>query len=104
VSQSGSPGHTPKMRTLRELPEPGALLFDLDGTLVDTVRLRIAAWQEALRRYGFTIDRERLSGYIGSDGRWLAREAARVAGREIDWAASDEIDRVSGAIFDEMNA
>jgi HAD superfamily hydrolase (TIGR01509 family) len=80
------------------------LLFDLDGTLVDTVGLRIAAWQEALRRYGFEIDRERLSGYIGSDGRWLAREVARVTGREIDWAESDEIDRVSGALFDAMNA
>lgn len=94
----------PNTRALIELPEPGALLFDLDGTLVDTVGLRIAAWQEALRRYGFAVDRERLSGYIGSDGRWLAREVARAAGRDIDWAESDEIDRVSGALFDEMNA
>ena len=89
---------------MQGLPEPRALLFDLDGTLVDTVGLRIAAWQEALRRYGLEIDQERLSGYIGSDGRWLAREVARVAGREIDWAESDEIDRVSGALFDAKNA
>jgi HAD superfamily hydrolase (TIGR01509 family) len=89
---------------LAALPEPAALLFDLDGTLVDTVRLRIAAWKEALGSHGIDADPHFLGGYIGSDGRWLAREMARlVAGREMDWAESDEADRESGAIFDELN-
>jgi HAD superfamily hydrolase (TIGR01509 family) len=85
------------------LPEPAALLFDLDGTLVDTVRLRIAAWREALGRHGLRPDPVVLSGYIGSDGRFLAREMARLEGLEMDWAESDEADRLSGAIFDELN-
>jgi HAD superfamily hydrolase (TIGR01509 family) len=89
---------------IEALPEPAALLFDLDGTLVDTVRLRIAAWQEALGRHGIDVDQQRLGRYIGSDGRWLAREMARlIAGRDMDWAESDEADRESGAIFDELN-
>lgn len=109
MSDSGiSPG-APSSRpsggpTLADLPEPAALLFDLDGTLVDTVQRRIEAWWEALRRGGVDVDRAHLSGYIGSDGRWLAREMAREQGRELDYAETEEFDRVSGAIFDELNA
>jgi HAD superfamily hydrolase (TIGR01509 family) len=89
--------------SLSDLPEPRALLFDLDGTLVDTVALRVAAWVEAFGRFDIPVDRELLPAYMGSDGRWLAREVARAAGREIDWATSDEIDRLSGSHFDELN-
>jgi HAD superfamily hydrolase (TIGR01509 family) len=97
---SRKPSDSPE---LADLTEPRALLFDLDGTLVDTVGLRISAWQEALRRAGIEVDRERLGGYIGSDGRWLAREMARSVGRTMDWAESDAVDQVSGALFDELN-
>lgn len=90
--------------TLADLPHPAALLFDLDGTLVDTVPRRLEAWWEALRRGGVNVDRDRLSGYIGSDGRWLAKELAGEAGRELDYAETEELDRVSGEIFDELNA
>jgi HAD superfamily hydrolase (TIGR01509 family) len=106
MSHSRPPNDTPSVRppvTLPDLPRPQALLFDLDGTLVDTVALRVAAWVEAFGRFDITIDPERLPGYMGSDGRWLAREVARAAGSEIDWATSDEIDRLSGSLFDELN-
>jgi HAD superfamily hydrolase (TIGR01509 family) len=100
-ASSNRPSDAP---TLADLPDPAALLFDLDGTLVDTVQRRIEAWWEALRRGGLTVDRSRLGDYIGSDGRWLAREMAREQGRELDYAETEEFDRVSGAIFDELNA
>ncbi len=89
--------------SLIDLPEPAALLFDLDGTLVDTVQRRIAAWRVALNRHGIEADPVRIGGYIGSDGRFLAREMARLAGRGMDWAESDAIDRLSGDLFDELN-
>ena len=44
---------------LDRLPLPGAVLFDLDGTLVDTVELRISAWDEALGSAGLPTGRER---------------------------------------------
>ncbi|MGZ6267542.1 MAG: HAD family hydrolase [Candidatus Limnocylindrales bacterium] len=88
---------------LSGLREPHALLFDLDGTLVDTVSVRVAAWVEAFRRFDIPADRALLPEYMGSDGRWLAREVARAAGSDIDWALSDEIDRLSGSLFDELN-
>lgn len=90
--------------TLRALPTPQAILFDLDGTLVDTVHLRIDAWTEALRRHGVVADPVRLAGLIGSDGRRLAREMSREAGREFDEAEARVVDDLSGAIFDELNA
>ena len=89
--------------TLDRLPEPAAILFDLDGTLVDTVPVRIAAWCRALEAAGIPADPKRMGGYIGSDGRWLASEFARAAGRVLDYAESEELDHVAGAIFNDLN-
>jgi HAD superfamily hydrolase (TIGR01509 family) len=88
---------------LVDLPDPAAMLFDLDGTLVDTVGLRIEAWGGALAGIGVIVDRDRLGAYIGSDGRRLARELAREAGRELDYATTDELDRIAGSNFDALN-
>lgn len=90
--------------TLRSLPVPQAILFDLDGTLVDTVHLRIDAWTEALRRHGVVVAKDRLAGLIGSDGKRLARELSREAGREFDDEEAGVVDDLSGSIFDELNA
>jgi HAD superfamily hydrolase (TIGR01509 family) len=90
--------------TLRDLPVPQAILFDLDGTLVDTVHLRIDAWREALRQHGVDVGRERVAELIGSDGRRLARELSREAGREFDDTEANAADDLSGAIFDDLNA
>jgi 2-haloacid dehalogenase len=89
--------------TLAGLPDPKALLFDLDGTLVDTVRFRAEAWRRAFASSGMTVDPAILPRYMGSDGRWLAGEVGRSIGRELDWAARDELDRAAGANFDELN-
>ncbi|MGA3030538.1 MAG: HAD family phosphatase [Candidatus Limnocylindrales bacterium] len=90
-------------RSLRDLPGPQAILFDLDGTLVDTVHRRIDAWREALRQHGVVADVDRLAGLIGSDGRRMAREVSRDAGRQFDDAEAQVVDNLSGAIFDELN-
>jgi HAD superfamily hydrolase (TIGR01509 family) len=94
---------THDLTSLAALREPRALLFDLDGTLVDTVGRRIEAWTRALAGIGLTPQPAVVGGYIGSDGRFLAKEVARRAGRELDEATASDVDRVSGAIFDEIN-
>lgn len=88
---------------LADLPDPAALLFDLDGTLVDTVPVRITAWCAALQEDGIAATPEIVSGHIGSDGRLLAKEVARATGREIDDAAAERLDARHGEIFDELN-
>ena len=88
---------------LASLPRPAAILFDLDGTLVDTVQTRIEAWLEALDQAGYPTSAEQLAPMIGLDGRRLAREIATLAGRPIDEARSEEIDRSSGEIYERLN-
>jgi beta-phosphoglucomutase-like phosphatase (HAD superfamily) len=96
-------GMTNHSGTLADLSQPLALLFDLDGTLVDTVALRVKAWRRAFQKFGLAIDPGILPRYMGSDGRWLAGEVAATVGRDLDWAERDGLDRDSGAIFDELN-
>lgn len=45
-----------------------AVIFDIDGTLVDSVDLHAAAWQEAFRRFGREVSFERVRGQIGKGG------------------------------------
>ena len=85
------------------LPRPRAVLFDLDGTLVDTVETRIESWLEALAAAGFPTTRERLAPLIGVDGRRLAREIAALASVALDEEAADRIDRDSGERYDRRN-
>jgi HAD superfamily hydrolase (TIGR01509 family) len=88
---------------LRDLPSPRAVLFDLDGTLVDTVDTRIAAWLDAMEAAGFPTTRERVAPLIGIDGRRLAREIAALAGTPLDEAATERIDRDSGERYEALN-
>jgi beta-phosphoglucomutase-like phosphatase (HAD superfamily) len=37
---------------MEDLELPKAAIFDLDGTLLDSVDLHALAWQEALRKFG----------------------------------------------------
>ena len=59
-----------------------AMIFDLDGTLVDTVYAHVFAWQRALRR-GMPIDGWRIHRRIGMSGGLFARAVAREVGREL---------------------
>lgn len=55
--------------------KPGikGLIFDLDGTLADTMPLHFRGWQTACRKYGAEIDNAFLRKHTGSPG-WLIAE------------------------------
>jgi HAD superfamily hydrolase (TIGR01509 family) len=82
---------------MRPAQPPDAIVFDLDGTLVDTVGARIEAWQTAFAERGIDVARNRLEPMIGMDGRRLAAE---VMG---EGSPTEEIDRRAGELFDERN-
>jgi HAD superfamily hydrolase (TIGR01509 family) len=86
-----------------ELVRPVGLIFDLDGTLVDTVPARIDGWVEVLSAEGFEVSRAEVGPKIGMDGRRLAREVAAANGRELDDQAAERIDRAAGEAFDRRN-
>lgn len=82
---------------------PDAVVFDLDGTLVDTVPARIAAWREVFGEYGIPVRDGQIEPMIGMDGRRLAREVALTAGRALTDDEAEEIDRRAGELFDRHN-
>jgi len=53
-----------------------ALIFDLDGTLVDTVYAHVFAWQRAFAEVGLPIDGWRIHRRVGMSGGLFARAAA----------------------------
>jgi len=45
-----------------------AVIFDLDGTLVDTNAAHVEAWQDAFRKLGYDVPRSRILPEIGKGG------------------------------------
>ncbi|MGI4731504.1 MAG: HAD family hydrolase [Janthinobacterium lividum] len=45
-----------------------AVLFDLDGTLVDSNELHVAAWRDVFAQAGHDVSDERIRGQIGKGG------------------------------------
>ncbi len=85
------------------LERPAAVIFDLDGTLVDTVETRIAAWLSVFDEWQLPATRELVAPLIGADGKRLAREVATRAGKTLDNAQAEAIDRRSGEIYETLN-
>jgi HAD superfamily hydrolase (TIGR01509 family) len=85
------------------VPDPGGMLFDLDGTLVDTVNIRIEAWMRTFAEIGFPAERKHVAGLIGADGKRLAMEVAAIGGRRLSDDRAQAVDRRAGEIFSELN-
>src|SRR6185436_5931323 len=79
-----------------------ALIFDLDGTLIDTVYAHVFAWQQALSEAGLPIDGWRIHRRIGMSGGLFTRAVAREAGRALSDAEAGEIQRRHGELFREL--
>lgn len=47
---------------------PKAVIFDIDGTLIDTVRLHAEAWAETFRHYGIEVPVDDIRAQIGKGG------------------------------------
>lgn len=76
-----------------------ALIFDLDGTLVDTVYAHIFAWQKALAEAGMAIEGWRIHRKIGMSGGLFTRAVARELGREISAEEEEALQQRHGEIF-----
>lgn len=60
-----------------------AMLFDLDGTLLDSVYQHVLAWREALESCGIPLSIWRIHRRIGMSGGLFLRALVRETGREI---------------------
>jgi HAD superfamily hydrolase (TIGR01509 family) len=68
-----------------------AFLFDLDGTLIDSVYQHVLAWREALEQGGIRLSVWRIHRRIGMSGGLFVNALLRETGREI---AGDEAERL----------
>ncbi|HEY7741308.1 MAG TPA: HAD family hydrolase [Steroidobacteraceae bacterium] len=76
-----------------------AMIFDLDGTLVDTVYAHVFAWQRAFAESGLAIDGWRIHRRIGMSGGLFARAAARELGREINAGQEEALQQRHGELY-----
>jgi HAD superfamily hydrolase (TIGR01549 family) len=79
-----------------------ALIFDLDGTLIDTVYAHVFAWQRALAEAGLPIEGWRIHRRIGMSGGLFTRAVAREAGRPLTDQEAEAIQLRHGELFREL--
>ena len=68
-----------------------SFIFDLDGTLVDSVYQHVLAWHEAIRAEGFELSVWRIHRKIGMSGGLFANMLLREIGASI---SEDRIERI----------
>lgn len=76
-----------------------ALIFDLDGTLIDTVYAHVFAWQRAFAEAGMAIEGWRIHRRIGMSGGLFTRAAARELGQRITPQEAEALQRRHGELF-----
>ena len=79
-----------------------ALIFDLDGTLIDTVYAHVFAWQRALAEAELPIDGWRIHRRIGMSGGLFTRAVARELGRPLSSEEVEAIQTRHGLLFREL--
>jgi len=79
--------------------KPGVkgLIFDLDGTLVDSMPVHFDGWKKACNKYGADIDPAFLRLHTGSPGWFIANEIIKKCGLEgkvtIDQIMDEKLDQ-----------
>ena len=76
-----------------------ALIFDLDGTLVDTVYAHVFAWQRAFMEAGISIEGWRIHRRVGMSGGLFTRAVGRELGRQISSEEAELLGRRHGELF-----
>jgi phosphoglycolate phosphatase-like HAD superfamily hydrolase len=78
-----------RRRTAEDFELPKAVIFDLDGTLLDSVDLHALAWSEAMVRFGHDVTFEQARSQIGKGGDklitvFLSADEQRDHGQELE--------------------
>ncbi len=80
--------------------QPGpAFLFDLDGTLVDSVYQHVLAWREALESAGIELSVWRIHRRIGMSGGLFVNALFRETGRDLKPEQAAQIRRVHAEAY-----
>jgi HAD superfamily hydrolase (TIGR01509 family) len=80
-------------------PTRQAYLFDLDGTLIDSVYQHVLAWREALEAGGIHLAVWRIHRQIGMSGGLFVNALARETGKTISPEEAEKIHQVHSDAF-----
>jgi len=76
-----------------------ALLFDLDGTLMDSVYQHVLAWHDALHASGIELSVWRIHRRIGMSGGLFTRQLLRETGGELDEARLERLRKLHAEAY-----
>jgi len=76
-----------------------AFVFDLDGTLVDSVYQHVLAWQNALDAAGIELSVWRIHRKVGMSGGLFANALLREIGREVTAEQASELRRLHAEAY-----
>ena len=86
----------PVTKSAKDMP---ALLFDLDGTLVDSVYQHVLAWREALEKTGMQLAVWRIHRRIGMSGGLLINALLRETGHQVTDEEAAHLQRIHEEAF-----
>ncbi|MEO6798282.1 MAG: HAD family hydrolase [Candidatus Dormibacter sp.] len=75
------------------------MLFDLDGTLLDSVYQHVLAWREALESEGIELSVWRIHRRIGMSGGLFLRALVRETGHEVPDTEADRLRALHAAAY-----
>jgi len=78
---------------------PPAFLFDLDGTLIDSVYQHVLAWREALEETGMELSVWRIHRRIGMSGGLFVNALLREVGGDLSTVDSERLQTVHGEAY-----
>src|SRR5712691_11135324 len=84
------------------MPPGPAFLFDLDGTLVDSVYQHVLAWREALEREGVQLSVWRIHRRIGMSGGLLVNALLRETSRSMTAEDAERVQRFHAEAYSRL--
>lgn len=81
-----------------------AFIFDLDGTLIDSVYQHVVAWAEALSSEALSLPVSRIHRKIGMSSELFAKQLFREIRGEISSERIERIKKHQGEAFDRLDA
>jgi HAD superfamily hydrolase (TIGR01509 family) len=88
----------PATDTRRTQPAP-AFLFDLDGTLVDSVYQHVLAWRQALEQAGIELAVWRIHRKIGMSGGLFANALLRETGLPVTAEQAERLQQLHATVY-----
>jgi HAD superfamily hydrolase (TIGR01509 family) len=84
----------------QEISQTPAMLFDLDGTLIDSVYQHVLAWHEALQELGLSLGVWRIHRRIGMSGGLLVQALSREIGQRLSQEQTQKLQQQHAAAYE----